>query len=86
MKEIEVGKVADYFAKIGVVAIEVTGAEIQVGDTLHFVGHTTDFTDKVGSMQIEHDVVDTAPPGSNVGIKVNERVRTHDKVFKVTAD
>jgi putative protease len=83
MKEIEVGKVADYFAKIGVVAIEVTGESIRVGDTLHFAGHTTDLTEKISSMQIEHDSVEEAPPGSSVGIKVRDRVRAHDKVFKV---
>lgn len=83
MKEIEVGKVADYFAHIGVVAIEVTAGGIKVGDTLHFSGHTTDFTQKITSMQVEHQQVDEAPVGSNVGIKVKERVRSHDKVLKV---
>lgn len=83
MKEIEVGKVADYFAHIGVVAIEVTAEGIKVGDTLHFVGHTTDFTQKINSMQVEHETVEEAPVGSNVGIKVKDRVRSHDKVLKV---
>jgi len=86
MKEIEVGKVADYFAHIGVVAIEVTAEGIEVGDTLHFKGHTTDFVDEVKSMQIEHDQVEKAEPGDNVGIKVSERVRSHDKVMKVLED
>ncbi len=83
MKEIEIGKVADYFAKIDVVAIEITAEGIKVGDTLHFHGHTTDFTEKITSIQIEHDQVDEAPVGSSVGIKVGDRVRTHDKVYKV---
>ncbi|HER43585.1 MAG TPA: translation elongation factor-like protein [Candidatus Eisenbacteria bacterium] len=83
MKEIEVGKVTDYFAHIGVVAIEVTAEGIMVGDTLHFLGHTTDFTQKITSMQVEHQSVETAPVGSSVGIKVTERVRTHDQVLKV---
>lgn len=83
MKEIEVGMVADYFAKIGVVAIEITAEGIKVGDTLHFHGHTTDFTQKISSMQIEHESVEEAGVGSNVGIKVGDRVRAHDKVFKV---
>ena len=83
MNEIEVGKVADYFAHIGVVAIEVTAEGIKVGDTLHFKGHTTDFTQKITSMQVEHEQVEEAPVGSNVGIKVKDRVRSHDHVFKV---
>lgn len=86
MKEIEVGRVADYFAHIGVVAIEVTAEGIKVGDTLHYVGHTTDFTEKIDSMQVEHETVDEAPVGSNVGIKVKERVRTHDQVLKVIVE
>ena len=83
MNEIEVGRVEDYFSKIGVVAIEVTGDRIAVGDTLHFTGHTTDFTQKVQSMQIEHEEVEEASKGDEIGIKVKQRVRTHDKVFKV---
>jgi translation initiation factor IF-2 len=86
MKEIEVGRVADYFAKIGVVAIEITAEGIKVGDTIHFHGHTTDFTQKITSMQIEHAQVEEAPVGSNVGIKVGDRVRTHDKVYKVVEE
>jgi putative protease len=83
MEEIEVGKVTDYFAHIGVVAIDVTAEGIKVGDTLHFKGHTTDFTQKITSMQVEHASVEEAPVGSDVGIKVKDRVRTHDQVFKV---
>ena len=86
MKEIEIGHVADYFAKIGVVAIEVTSGSIKIGDTIHFHGHTTDFQQKIESIQIEHDQVQEAPAGSNVGIKVTDRVRTHDKVYKVIED
>jgi translation initiation factor IF-2 len=83
MKEIEVGRVADYFAKIGVVAIEITNEGIKVGDKLHFHGHTTDFIETVNSMQIEHGSVEEAGIGANVGIKVSERVRAHDHVYKV---
>jgi putative protease len=86
MSEIEVGKVEDYFAHIDVVAIEVTAAGFKVGDTLHFKGHTTDFTQKITSMQVDHKSVEEAPVGSDVGIKVKERVRTHDHVYKVVED
>ena len=83
MEEQEVGKIVDYFAKIGVAAIEVTAGEINVGDTLLFKGHTTEFTQQVDSMQIEHESVETAKEGDSIGIKVGEKVRSHDKVFKV---
>jgi len=82
MEEKEVGKVLDYYAKIGVVAIEVLD-EIKIGDVLHFKGATTDFKQVVESMQIEHKPVQIAKKGDKVGIKVNERVRPHDKVYKV---
>ena len=86
MKEIEVGRVADYFAKIGVVAIELTAEGIEIGDTLHFKGRTTDFTQAIDSMQIEHEEVEKADMGENIGIKVSNRVRTHDKVYKIVED
>ena len=86
MSEIEIGRVEDYFAHIDVVAIEVNAEGIKVGDTLHFKGHTTDFTQKITSMQVDHKSVEEAPVGSDVGIKVKERVRTHDHVYKVVED
>ena len=86
MSEIEIGRVEDYFAHIDVVAIEVTAEGINVGDTLHFKGHTTDFTEKIMSMQVDHKSVDEAPVGSEVGIKVKDRVRQHDHVYKVVED
>lgn len=86
MNEVEIGKVEDYFAHIGVVAIKITQGKIKVGDTLRFHGHTTDFTQKIDSMQIEHEKVEQAGVGDSVGIKVTERVRTHDKVSKVAED
>jgi putative protease len=86
MKEIDVGHVDDYFSKIDVVAIKVEKEGISVGDTLHFKGHTTNFTQQIGSMQIEHEAVQTAGVGANVGIKVKERVRKHDHVYKVIED
>ena len=82
-EEIEVAKVEDYFSHVGVVALTITGDGIQVGDTLRFKGHTTDLIVEVSSMQIEHEQVKEAKKGDSVGIKVPERVRIHDKVYKV---
>jgi selenocysteine-specific translation elongation factor len=83
MPEVEVGKVNDFFARPVVAGIELTG-NIKVGDTIHVTGHTTDLTLTVDSMQIDNANVDQAKAGDNVGIKVTERVRRGDTVFKVT--
>jgi translation initiation factor IF-2 len=82
-KEVEVARVEDYFAQIGVVALKVTAEGIRIGDVLHFKGHTTDLIVEVGSMQIEHQSVKEAKVGDSVGIKVGDRVRSHDRVYKV---
>ena len=84
MPEEEIGKVTDYFRKIGVAAIDITQGELSVGDTIHIKGHTTDFTQVVESMQIEHENVQTAKAGDSIGIKAKDHVRDHDKVYKVT--
>ena len=85
MKEIEIGSVADYFAHISVVALDLTG-NLEVGDTLHFKGHTTDFTQEIKSMQIDNESVEKAGKGDSVGIKVKDRVREHDTVYKVVEE
>lgn len=83
MPEEEVGKVAHYFNKIGVAAIELSSV-LSVGDTIHVKGHTSDWTQIVDSMQIEHDQVEKAGAGDSVGIKVPEHAHEHDIVYKVT--
>jgi putative protease len=83
MEQQQVGKVTNFYVKISVAAIEVTAGVIRIGDALHFKGHTTDFKDTVASMEMENQPVDEARPGNEVGIKVNERVRKNDRVYKV---
>ncbi len=85
MAEVMIGKVTDYFAKIGVAALVIHNGDLSLGDTIHFIGHTTDFEQKINSMQIEHQTVDFAKTGDAVGIKVKDRVRHGDKVYKITA-
>ncbi len=82
--EQKIGEVSHYFGNIGVVAIDLDGA-LAVGDTIHLKGHTTDFTAKVDSIEIEHAAVEQAKRGDSIGIKVGRRAREHDEVFKVTA-
>ena len=55
-----------------------------MGDTIHIKGHTTDLTQRVETMQLEHVPLERATPGQLVGIRVRERVRPHDQVFTVT--
>lgn len=84
MTEVEVGKVKDFFARPVVAAIDLTG-ELRAGDTIHIKGHTTDLEMQVESMQMDHSVVPEAHGGQSVGLKVPERVRPGDHVYKVTA-
>ncbi|MEW5937674.1 MAG: translation elongation factor-like protein [Candidatus Thermoplasmatota archaeon] len=85
MPEQKIGSVFKFFAKVSVAAIQVTDGEVAVGDTMHFKGATTDFTQTIESMEIDRQRVERAGPGSSIGIKVRERVRPGDLVFKVTA-
>ncbi|MBW1669160.1 MAG: hypothetical protein JRI79_09020 [Deltaproteobacteria bacterium] len=83
MPEEQVGLVIKFFAKPSVAAVEVTSGSIKKGDILKYKGHTTDFTEEVLSMEIDNNPVEEAKVGDLVGIKVKERVRENDKVYKV---
>lgn len=83
-EEIEVGRVDKFFAKPSVAAIEITAEGFKVGDTLAYRGHTTDFEDVVKSIEINNQAVEQAKPGDMVGVKIPERVRPNDKVYKIT--
>ena len=86
MKEEKIGIVSNYFSKISVAAIEITDGTISVGDTLHILGHTTDFESTIHSMQIEHKFVSEAKKGDSVGVKVLEKAREGDRVYKIVTD
>ncbi|MBI2328123.1 MAG: translation elongation factor-like protein [Chloroflexi bacterium] len=83
MPEVEIGKVSDFFARPVVAGIELT-ASLKQGDRIHITGHTTDIEMTVGSMQIDNVNVQAAKAGDAVGIKVSDRVRRGDTVYKVT--
>ena len=83
MPEEEVGKVSDFFARPVVAGIELT-APIKVGDRIHIKGHTTDLEIMVDSMQINNVNVNEAKSGDSVGIKIPDRARRGDTVYKVT--
>ena len=86
MAETKVGVVENFFAQIQVAAIRITDGELKVGDAIRIRGTTTDFEQKVESMQIEHEKVETAKPGDSIGMRVADRVRSHDEVLIITPD
>lgn len=83
MEEKKVGEIIKYFGKISVAAIRLSEGSLKVGDTIHIVGHTTDVTQSIDSMQIENKNVQEAGPGADIGIKIQGKVREHDIVYKV---
>jgi len=80
--ERKVGKVTHYWGKIGVAGIKLTAALSQ-GDAIRIKGATTDFEQTVGSIQIEHQNIETAKKGQEIGLKVAGKVRRGDTVYKV---
>ena len=77
----EVGKIVGYYSNIGVAAIDLSGA-LSVGDNILIKGHTTNFEQNIDSIQIEHKNVEKVKKGDPIAIKVKDRVRQHDIVYK----
>lgn len=84
MPEEKVGKIVKFFTKPSVAAIEITDGTLSVGDRVKIKGHTTDFEDSIASMQEDNNPIEKATPGQMIGVKVKERVREHDIVYKIT--
>jgi len=84
MPEQEIGIVSHYFDKPHVAVIKLAAGELAVGDSIRFLGHTSDFTERVTSMQVDHKPVETARAGDEVAVQVVASARPHDKVLKVT--
>jgi translation elongation factor EF-1alpha len=82
MSEEVIGTVSDFFARPVVAAIELT-APLKVGDKIRIKGHTTDLELSVDSMQIENKPVQEAKAGDSIGVKVSEKVRPGDTVYKI---
>lgn len=85
MKEERIGIVSHYYGHLGVAAVVLEG-DLSVGDTVHIKGHTSDFTQKIDSIQMEHKTIPQAKKGEDIGIKVTNHVREHDVVYKVTGE
>lgn len=85
MSETEIGKITHYFSKIGVGIIELKDT-LKAGETIHIKGATTDFEQKIESMQIEHENVEKAKKGDVIGVKLSQKVREGDVVYRVEAE
>ena len=83
MTEKMIGNVTHYYNDLHVATVRITDGELHLGDMIHIEGHTSDFMQKIASMELEHKSVDVAKPGDIVGIATNEHVRENDRVYVV---
>lgn len=79
-----VGTVVHYYGNLSVAIIQLETGTLRVGDMIHIRGHTSDFAQRIDSMEIDHVHVDEAGPGKSFGVRVKEHAREHDVVYKVT--
>jgi translation elongation factor EF-Tu-like GTPase len=86
MAEEKIGEIVKFFAKPSVAAIKITSGELKVGDTIKIVGHTTSFESVIDSMEVNNAKVEKAAAGDYIGVKVADRTRPGDEVFKVIPD
>jgi len=86
MAEEKLGEVVKFFAKPSVAAVKIVAGELHVGDSIRIMGHTTDLTESIESMEVNNQKVPKAGAGDFIGIKVSDRVRPGDEVFKVIPD
>ena len=82
MSEKQIGKITHFYSHISVAVIELTGT-LKAGDEIHIQGATTDFSQKVDSMEIEHKLVEEAKKGQSIGLKVKNTVRAGDDVLRL---
>lgn len=81
--ELKVGTVTHYFSKMGAATVKITEGTLKVGDLVHIKGSTTDFQQTVESIRLYADPVEEAKEGQEIGVKVMEKVRENDVVYKV---
>lgn len=86
MSEQLIGKVTHFFNKVNVAAIVITDGELHVGDMIHVVGHTSNFTQKIDSMQVNRTPIQVAKPGDDIGVQVIEHAHEHDQVYRVVPE
>ena len=82
-EEKKIGMVTHYFGKINVAIIKIEEDGLKIGDTIHIKGHTSDFTQKIESMELEHKPIQEAKVGDSIGLKISEHAREGDVVSRV---
>jgi putative protease len=80
-----IGVVTHFYGAPSVAIVKLETGSLRIGDTIHFQGHTTDFSQRVESLQVEHAAVDAVGPSDDFGVRVAQQVREHDVVYKVTS-
>jgi hypothetical protein len=83
--EIEIGRITHYYNHLNVAVLSLSDG-LKLGDTIHILGHVTDLTQRVSSMEVEHHTVVWVKPGDDVALKVAEPVREHDTVYRVVEE
>jgi hypothetical protein len=83
--EVEIGRVTHYFNHLNVAVLKLTDS-LKLGDKIHILGHVTDITERVASMQVNHHTVVWVRPGDDVAIEVKEPVREHDIVYRIVEE
>jgi len=83
--EVEIGRVKHFYGHLCVAVLQLN-ENLKLGDKIHIIGHTTDFTQRVNSIEIEHHPVVWVKPGDQVAIKVIGPVRDHDTVYRVVEE
>ncbi len=80
-----IGVVTHFYGEPSVAIVKLETGSLRIGDTIHIQGHTTDFSQRVDSLQVEHAPVDEVGPDDDFGVRVDQHVREHDVVYKVTS-
>ena len=83
--ELEIGKVIHYYSHLNVAVLALEEG-LKLGDKIHIIGHATDFTQRVTSMEVDHHTVLWVKPGDNMAIKVIQPVHVHDLVFRIVEE
>lgn len=86
MVEEKIGVIEHFFTNVSVAAIKIINGGLKIGDTIHIVGAHTDFKQKIETMQIDRNPVEVVNVGDAVGIKVKDKVREHDVVYKIPGE
>ena len=81
--EERIGVVTHYYGHLSVAILRLESGTLRVGDMIHFRGHTTDFSQRIGSLEIDHAPATEVGPNDDFGLKVDGHVREHDVVYKV---